>query len=86
MNTSTLTRYNLLSSGWRLSTEHSSSSYGIPVLVAPYGEAVGDLDLVCLAADGSLCEDMFEGRLFSGLALRTILASNEVDEEVDENV
>lgn len=43
--------------GWRLTTEHPSSSYGIPVLVDPDGEAVGDEDLVSLNKRGYPIDD-----------------------------
>ncbi len=31
--------------GWRITTAHSASSYGVPVLVRPDGQAMGPSDL-----------------------------------------
>jgi len=35
-----------LADDWTLSTEHSASSYGIPVLLSPAGEAYGPADFM----------------------------------------
>lgn len=32
--------------GWKLTTDHSASSYGIPVLVDRHGEAYGPADII----------------------------------------
>ncbi len=64
----------LRQAGWRLTTEHAAASYGVPVLVAPDGGAVGDLDILALEENGSLAEDPLDGRhLFLGCDLRRIL-------------
>lgn len=34
--------------GWKITTEHAASSYGIPVLVAPNGKAFGPDDEIAL--------------------------------------
>lgn len=42
-----------LEGGWILTTEHAASSYGVPVLVSPDGEAYGKGDIVA-DDDGNL--------------------------------
>lgn len=69
-----LTAERLIAAGWHCTTEHASSCYGMPVLVSPDGNAIGDADLVCLLPDGTLCEDLCEGRLVSGRTLRQAIA------------
>lgn len=39
-----------LVNGWRLTTEHAASSYGVPVLVDPEGVAYGPADMLPLSA------------------------------------
>lgn len=67
------TRARLIAAGWSVSAEHAASCYGMPVLVAPDGDAIGDCDLVYIHSDGTLCENVFEGRLVSGRTLRRVL-------------
>jgi hypothetical protein len=43
-----------LKGGWKFSTSHSQSSYGIPVLVDPYGEAHGPGDMLSLVQAAEL--------------------------------
>lgn len=69
----TLTPECLLSAGWQVTAEHAASSYGMPVLVSPNGDAIGDGDVVCLGGDGSLCGDLFEGRLVAGRTIREMV-------------
>jgi hypothetical protein len=65
----------LRSAGWRLTAEHSSSSYDVPVIVAPDGQAIGDSDLVRVRFNGELMADPFgpEGRLLAGVTIRELL-------------
>ena len=69
----------LRSAGWRLTAEHSSSSYNVPVIVAPDGQAIGDGDLVRVRFDGELMADPFglEGRLLAGVTIRELLEDTE---------
>mgnify|MGYP006910633866 CR=1 FL=1 len=61
----------LRAAGWQLTTEHSASSYGLAVLVAPDGEAVGDGEMVSVQQDGTLSQDL-SGRLYTGAQLREL--------------
>ena len=71
-----LTPETLTAAGWRLTTERGESSYGLTALLAPDGGAVGDLDLVSVRADGTLCDDLFSGRLITGAEVRALLAGD----------
>ena len=57
---------NWMAAGWRLTTERAESSYGLTVLLAPDGGAVGDLDLVSVRADGTLDQRGRCGKEFHG--------------------
>ena len=71
----------LKAAGWRLTADHATSSYSVPVIVAPDGQAVGDGDLVRVRWDGALVEDPFgpEGRLLAGVTIREMLEECEDD-------
>jgi hypothetical protein len=62
----------LRAAGWQLTTEHSASSYGLAVLVAPDGEALGDGEMVSVQPDGTLSQDL-SGLLYTGAQLRELL-------------
>jgi hypothetical protein len=65
----------LKAAGWHLTTDHAASSYRVPVIIAPDGQAIGDGDLVRVRWDGALVEDPFgpEGRLLAGVSIREML-------------
>ncbi len=66
-----MTADTLRAAGWKLTTEHAAASYGEAVLVAPDGNAVGELDMIGLAEDGGLAEDPLDGRhLWLGCDIR----------------
>jgi len=71
----------LKAAGWHLTTDHATSSYRVPVIIAPDGQAVGDGDLVRVRWDGALVEDPFgpEGRLLAGVTIREMLEECEDD-------
>ena len=75
----------LKAAGWRLTADHATSSYSVPVIVAPDGQAVGDGDLVRVRWDGALVEDPFgpgcllQGRLLAGVTIREMLEECEDD-------
>ena len=68
----------LREAGWQLTTEHSASSYGLPVLVAPDGEALGDGEMVSVQPDGTLSQDL-SGLLYTGAQLRELLEEAEAE-------
>jgi hypothetical protein len=78
------TRETLEAAGWRLTTDHPASSYGIPVLVAPDGGAVGSADPVRVLPDGTLADDALgdEGELVTGLAIVEVLCGPPADTPV----
>jgi len=71
----------LRAAGWHLTADHATSSYRVPVIIAPDGQAVGDGDLVRVRWDGALVEDPFgpEGRLLAGVTIREMLEECEDD-------
>lgn len=69
----------LRAAGWQLTTKHSASSYGLAVLVAPDGEAVGDGEMVSVQQDGTLSQDL-SGRLYTGAQLRELFEEAEAED------
>lgn len=47
--------------GWKLTTEHAASSYGIPVLVAPDGTAYGKSDVLPSGSTGFMAVMLWDG-------------------------
>lgn len=76
----------LRAAGWRLTADHATSAYSVPVIVAPDGQAIGDGDLVRVRWDGALVEDTFgpgcllQGRLLDGVTIREMLEECELME------
>ncbi len=65
----------LVAAGWTLTRRHPASSYGVPVVLAPDGEPVGDGEFLQLAPDGQLVEFLStEGTLLLGSQLRELLS------------
>ena len=69
----------LKAAGWHLTTDHATSSYRVPVIIAPDGQAIGDGDLVRVRFNGELMADPFgpEGRLLAGVTIRELLEETE---------
>jgi len=65
----TIDKKMLEDAGWKMSTNSSASSYGIPVLLDPNGEPVGEHDFVGLNDDGTLADNAFDGFLVSGFQI-----------------
>ena len=76
-----LTREVLLAAGWRLTSAHAASSYGLEVVVTPDGEAVGDGDMVRIREDGTIDPDPLtgSGKLTCGAQLRELLEEDEAE-------
>jgi len=70
-----LTREVLLAAGWRLTSAHAASSYGLEVVVTPDGTALGDGDMVRIREDGMIDPDPLtgSGKLTCGAEVRELL-------------
>ena len=70
-----LTREVLLAAGWRLTSAHAASSYGLEVVVTPDGTALGDGDMVRIREDGTIDPDPLtgSGKLTCGAEVRELL-------------
>lgn len=70
-----LTREALTAAGWRLTSAHAASSYGLEVVVTPDGTALGDGDMVRVREDGTIDPDPLtgSGKLTCGAEVRELL-------------
>ena len=70
-----LTREALTAAGWRLTSAHAASSYGLEVVVTPDGTALGDGDMVRIREDGMIDPDPLtgSGKLTCGAEVRELL-------------
>lgn len=75
MDEARLTPKALVSAGWTLTRRHPASSYGVPVVLTPDGNPVGDGEFIQVTPDGAITEFLSaEGTLFLGSQLRQLLS------------
>lgn len=76
-----LTREALTAAGWRLTSAHAASSYGVEVVVTPDGTALGDGDMVRIREDGMIDPDPLSGRgkLTCGAEVRELLTEPDTE-------
>ena len=76
-----LTREALTAAGWRLTSAHAASSYGVEVVVTPDGTALGDGDMVRIREDGTIDPDPLSGRgkLTCGAEVRELLTEPDTE-------
>lgn len=74
-----LTREALTAAGWRLTSAHAASSYGLEVVVTPDGTALGDGDMVRIREDGTIDPDPLtgSGKLTCGAEVRELLTEEQ---------
>ena len=65
----------MVAAGWVLTRRHPASSYGVPVVLAPDGEPVGDGEVILVSPEGSITDfSSDEGAPLFGWQLREILS------------